>query len=81
MSYDSDSLTPEELQMLKEATKARIKAIETKALIRLAMTDEENELLLRYNKMEVDPELSKLFTTLIIALSKSTNTDEPEGEK
>ena len=78
-------MSPEELQMLKDITLNRIRAIEEKALMRLNMTDEEKELFFLYKKMKADPELRELLTTLLIAASKGKNsgikTSEPDEEK
>ena len=63
MNNDDYGLTPEEWELCNEITRIRIAAIEAK---RLAMTDEERELLRLWQRVKGDPELREFLTTLVI---------------
>jgi len=73
-----DDLTPEEIKTIQAITRARIKAIELKALKRLNMTDEEKTLFKLFGQIEKDPELRELFITALIAGSDDKTENEAE---
>ena len=58
-----DDLTVEELQFY---INTRINKIKVKALKRLSMTQEENELFKFIHELKNNPELRELFTILLI---------------
>jgi len=62
-------MTYEEIGLYFNMTRARIRAIEEKALRRLAMTDEEKEIKRSLKLIEKDPALKEFFAILLIATS------------
>jgi len=67
--------------MLQAITRARIKAIELKALKRLNMTDEEKELFKLYGQLKKNPELRGLFITALITGTDAKTDNETEEKK
>ena len=64
---DDFDLTEEEIKLYMSVTRARIRALEAKALKRLSMTAEEKALFKFYSIIKKDPELRDLIITLIMA--------------